>query len=185
MNEKLMFSGPVGAGKTAAIRSISDIPVIAAETAAADASTARRPSTAATMDYGAVELDDGGKVHLYGLPGQDRFRYIWDSAVPGGTGLIFLFDNAREDPLADLGHYLGALKTLIAGIPVAIGVTRTDIAPKPRLPAYRTKIDEQGISAPVFEVDARKRADVKTLLLALLATVDPGLGWGAPKQAEA
>jgi signal recognition particle receptor subunit beta len=127
------------------------------------------------MDYGVLNLGEGAKVHLYGTPGQERFSFMWEILSVGSLGLVLLIDNARKDPLADLEFYLKAFKNFVASDPVVVGVTRTDQQKRPGLYSFHTKLAELGIQAPVFEVDARSRDDIKILLQALLAILDPGL----------
>jgi signal recognition particle receptor subunit beta len=175
MEHKIIFTGPVGAGKTTAIASLSDIPVVATEAKATDAVQQRKNNTTVAMDYGILNLDGGAKVHLYGTPGQERFSFMWDILTVGGLGLVLLIDNGREDPLADLEFYLDAFKRFIDKNGVVIGVTRMDVKPRPGLYSYHTKLKELGVKAPVFEVDARDRDDIKLMMISLLSLLDPGL----------
>ncbi len=175
MEHKIIFTGPVGAGKTTAIASISDIPVAATEARATDDTALRKASTTVAMDYGLLNLGGGSKIHLYGTPGQERFSFMWDILTVGGIGLVLMLDNAREDPLADLEFYLKAFESFIEKNDVVIGITRMDVKPRPGLYTYHTKLAEMNINVPVFEVDARERQDVKVLLTAMLATLDPGV----------
>ena len=52
MEQKIIFGGPVGAGKTTAITAISDIPVVATEVAPTDDVAKIKKSTTVAMDYG-------------------------------------------------------------------------------------------------------------------------------------
>jgi signal recognition particle receptor subunit beta len=175
MEHKIIFTGPVGAGKTTAIGSISDIPIVKTEARASDETALRKANTTVAMDYGILNLGEGAKVHLYGTPGQERFSFMWDILTIGGIGLVLMLDNAREDPLADMEFYLNAFRDFIGKNQVVIGVTRMDMKPRPGLYTFHTKLAELKLSVPVFEVDARERGDVKILLLALLAALDPGV----------
>lgn len=175
MEHKIIFTGPVGAGKTTAIASISDIPVVKTEANATDDVMLRKSNTTVAMDYGILNLGEGAKVHLYGTPGQERFSFMWDILTIGGVGLVLMIDNAREDPLADLEFFLDAFKPFIEKNAVVIGVARMDVSPRPGLYTFHKKLYELKMNVPIFEVDARERKDVKTLLLGLLASLDPGL----------
>lgn len=175
MEQKILFTGPVGAGKTTAIASISDIPVVQTEAAASDDVALRKANTTVAMDYGVLNLDGALKVHLYGTPGQERFSFMWDILAMGSLGLVLLVDNAREDPLEDMSFYLKSFERFIKNNAVAIGVTRMDTKPRPGLHTFRKRLKEMGINAPVFEVDAREKEDVKQLMQGLLAVLDPGV----------
>ena len=73
---KIIFTGPVGAGKTTAITSISDVPLIKTDEAASDMTKQRKAETTVAMDYGIMNLKDNEKIHLYGTPGQERFDFM-------------------------------------------------------------------------------------------------------------
>lgn len=173
--QKIIFTGPVGAGKTTAIASISDIPPVSTEARPTDDTAKIKAKTTVAMDYGVLSLDDGSKLHLYGTPGQERFNFMWEILTQKGIGLVLLLDNRRDDPLEDMRHYLDSFKEFIAKTAVVIGVTGMDAKPRPGLYSFQTRLMEMGIKAPLFEVDARRPEDVKMLLLALLAMLDPGL----------
>lgn len=173
--QKIIFTGPVGAGKTTAIASISDIPPVRTEAKATDATIKLKANTTVAMDYGVLDIGTGQKVHLYGTPGQERFDFMWEILTQKGIGLVLLVDNRRADPLEDMRFYLEAFHDFIAARAVVIGVTAMDIKNRPGLYSFHTRLSELGMKAPLFEVDPRRREDVKVLLLALLAMLDPGL----------
>jgi signal recognition particle receptor subunit beta len=175
MEHKIIFGGPVGAGKTTAIGAISDIPVVNTDARPSDETAKLKATTTVAMDYGILHLDGGAKVHLYGTPGQERFSFMWDILSMGGIGFVLLLDNTRKDPLADMEFYLDSFKGLIANSAVVIGINRLDTKPRPGLYTYQTKLDQLGFKVPLFEIDPRERRDVKVLLLALLAMLDPGV----------
>ncbi len=176
MENKIIFAGPVGAGKTTSIAAVSDIAVVGTEAKASDDVALRKPNTTVAMDYGILNLEDGQKVHLYGTPGQTRFGFMWEILSEGAMGFVILIDWARPDPLADLEEYVGAFRDSIAksGDALVIGVTRTEINPQPGLlDRIHERLASMNLNVPVFEVDGRAREDVKQLLLALLALIDP------------
>lgn len=173
--QKIIFTGPVGVGKTTAITAISDAPPMQTEATASDETSLLKENTTVAMDYGTLRLDDGGIVHLYGTPGQDRFDFMWDILSQSGIGLVLLLDNTRDDPLADMSHFLNAFKDFITDREVVIGVNRYNEKSRPGLYSYHTRLAEHGLHAPVFEIDSREKDDIKVLLLALLAMLDPSL----------
>lgn len=83
-NHKIIFTGPVGAGKTTAITSISDVPTLRTDEIASDMTKNRKSETTVAMDYGILNLGNGERVHLYGTPGQERFNFMWDILTEGG-----------------------------------------------------------------------------------------------------
>ena len=172
---KIIFTGPVGAGKTTAIHSISDIPPIKTDASASDMTKTRKSATTVAMDYGVMNLADGEKLHLYGTPGQERFDFMWNILTSGGIGLILLLDNTRADPFQDMSFFLNAFSGFIAETNVAIGVTQMDLSNRPTIDDYHHRLKEVGMNPPVFAVDARVKNDVSLLVQALLYSLDPCL----------
>lgn len=172
---KIIFAGPVGAGKTTAVAAASDIPPVRTDTAASDEVRDIKPRTTVALDYGAMKLGDGSTIHLYGTPGQERFDFMWDILTKGGIGLVLLLDNTRPTPFEDMRFYIKAFKEFIESTRLVIGVTQMDARATPTIDEYVRQLAELDVSAPVFEVDARQRADVSTLIEALLLQIDPTL----------
>jgi len=172
---KIIFTGPVGAGKTTAIESISDVPPVKTDASASDMTKTRKESTTVAMDYGIMNLDDGEKIHLYGTPGQERFDFMWDILVKGGIGLVLLLDNTRADPFQDMKFFLESFKDFISDTNVAIGVTQMDLSSKPTIEDYHRQLKALDLKPAVFSVDAREKHDVSLLVQALLFSIDPGL----------
>ena len=171
---KILFAGPVGAGKTTAIASVSDSAVVQTEAKASDEVALRKAKTTVAMDYGTLKIDSSVTIQLVGTPGQARFDFMWEILAEGAIGIIIMIDNARLAPLSDMDHYLEAFRGLIdCGGPAVVAVTRCDLGEGPSIGAYRDHLVRQGRRIPVFEVDARCRADVKQVLLAMVALLDP------------
>lgn len=173
---KIIFTGPVGAGKTTAITSISDIPTIKTDEMASDMTKSRKAETTVAMDYGVMNLHGGDeKIHLYGTPGQERFDFMWDILTVGGIGLILLLDNTRTDPFKDMKFFLNSFDSFIQETGVAIGVTQMDVSTRPTIDEYHVYLQEIGCKVPIFSVDAREKKDVSILVQALMFDLDPGL----------
>lgn len=172
---KIIFTGPVGAGKTTAITSLSDVPLIKTDEAASDMTKQRKAETTVAMDYGIMNLDNNEKIHLYGTPGQERFDFMWDILTVGGIGLVLLLDNSRTDPFQDMKFFLNSFDGFIQKTGVAIGVTQMDLSTRPTIDEYHSHLQGLGIKIPVFSVDAREKSDVSILVQALMFSLDPGL----------
>ena len=170
---KIILTGPVGAGKTTAITSISDAPPVSTDACASDMTRRRKNTTTVAMDYGVLKLDKGDSLHLYGTPGQERFNFMWDILTEGAIGLIILLDNSRPDPFQDMRFFLSSFKDFIGQTGVAIGVTQMDISQKPCIKEYQRQLITEGLKPPVFAVDARQRDDVSLLVQSLLFSMDP------------
>lgn len=88
--------GPVGAGKTTAIHTLSDIEVVHTEARATDATRHLKATTTVSMDVGVLHLPGNDKLRLYGAPGQDRFDFMWDILLEQAKAAIVLTDTTAE-----------------------------------------------------------------------------------------
>jgi len=172
-NLKIIFTGPVGAGKTTAISTISDGNAILTDANASDVVKDKKLKTTVAMDYGTVRLEGGECIHLYGTPGQERFDFMWDILTKGGIGLVLLLDNTRNSPFQDMKFFLGQFKNFIERTQVIIGVTQMDRKAAPCIENYHHQLNRLGLNVPVFEVDARNKQDVSMLIKGLLYSLDP------------
>ena len=172
---KIIFTGPVGSGKTTAIGSISDVEPCSTDSVATDMTAKRKPNTTVALDYGYMKLDGGETIHLYGTPGQERFNFMWEILTDGGLGLVLLVDNSRPDPFKDLRFFLDAFSDFIGETGFVVGVTQSDIRSRPSIDEYHEFLKDHPMNPAIFTVDARKREDVSTLVQALLYTLDPVL----------
>lgn len=168
---KLLFAGPMGAGKTTAIGAISDAPPVSTEAANLDQRQSAKASTTVGLDYGQTQLPGGEQLRLYGLPGQERFDFMWNILAEGALGAVLLADNSRPDPIRDLAPYVEKLAALARESAMVIGVGRMG-AGRARVTDYADWLESRGLCLPVFEVDVRNRDDVLLLLEALLQQIE-------------
>ena len=177
---KIVFAGPVGAGKTTAIKALSDIEVVSTEANASDDVRKIKKTTTVAMDYGLMKLDNGDQVRLYGAPGQKRFDFMWEILTENALGLVVVINAAAPDPVGDLRSYLDAFRDLIERTAAIVGVTHTDQGNVSVRHLLIEEMHRQGIPACVMEADARSRADVAMLVKTLLFSIDPFAGTAKP-----
>lgn len=173
---KIIFSGPVSAGKTTAIKVLSDIDVVSTEARASDEVKEKKENTTVAMDYGRINLDSETAVHLYGTPGQARFNFMWEILAQGALGLVLLIDCSTPSMLDDIASYLDAFSDFTKDNPVVIGLTRGDLAAESGgidWDNIHSALAAKNISAAVFEVDARNKDDINMLVQALVLSIDP------------
>ncbi len=103
---KLVITGSVGAGKTTAIKNISEVDPISTESVPTDEVAQFKASTTTSMDYGSFNHKLKRKINIYGTPGQKRFSFMSSILTKGASGLIILINNNQEKPLTDLAFYL-------------------------------------------------------------------------------
>lgn len=164
---KIVFAGSMGAGKSVAIQSLSDVPVFTTEAINTDQDRHNKMFTTVGIDYGEITLDDGIKVGLYGTPGQQRFDFIWSTISQGALGTIILIDHSSKNSLQDLDFYYESFVKTNNNLIFAI--THIDEKSTAHTSQYREWISKQKQIYPLYFIDARKSEDVLLLIDTLLS----------------
>lgn len=167
---KIVFGGTIGAGKTQAIQSLSEISVLSTEAINTDGQAHTKALTTVGIDYGEIKLEDNVVIGLYGTPGQDRFDFIWPVICKGALGAVILIDHSRKTALEDLKFYHATFKKYVNNI--IVGITHVDVEPQQLLKKYRDWMAMNNYVMPVFAVDARKKDDVLLMVEALIARAE-------------
>lgn len=165
---KLIIAGPVGAGKTAAIQSLSDKGVVTTDEIASDDVKFMKKTTTVAMDYGVMVLDSGEQVRIYGTPGQRRFDFMWEILSENALGLILLLNAEEPNPVQDLDYYLDAFSPLIKSSALVVGVTHAENMPWDLHESLSQRLVERGIAANVMIVDARNREEMRRMVRSLV-----------------
>ena len=169
---KLIVTGSVGAGKTTVVAAISEFPPVRTEVPiGADKVRGDKTTTTVALDYGAMTLEDGRRLLIFGTPGQRRFDFMCKILARGALGVVILIDHAGEDPAGDLTYYMDLFRDSILEAGAVIGVTHTDERPEGSLQPYYDVLARQDLVLPVFSIDARRRDHIMTMLEALIGTI--------------
>lgn len=169
---KILFIGPMGAGKTTAIAAVSDVPPVTTEAENSDRHQCGKALTTVALDYGEIALPEGDSVALFGIPGQERFSFMWPILAEGAMGAILLINHQAGSPRQQLSPYLDAFADLAARGALVIGVGHAQQSAEQVLPPYRALLHERGLALPLYVTDARQRQSVLLLIESLIATAE-------------
>jgi len=172
LTAKLVFAGPVGAGKSTAIATLAESPPVSTEMPLLDAVSGDKTTTTVALDFATSVLDDGTPLFLYGLPGQDHFEFMRGIVMEGAVGALIMLDARAADIATTCIGWIDALSAIDKQLPVAFGVTHSDLAPEFSLHPVRMAMRERGLAVPVFTVDARDRGHMAHLVRALLTSLE-------------
>ena len=170
----ILFAGPMGAGKTTAIRSLSDIEVVSTEASNTDHSVSTKATTTVALDYGEIGITPGEKIRLYGVPGQRRFDFMWSILKDRAFGLLMLVNADHPDLTEGVREHLEAFREVVERGGVVVGITRTDVHGANVTSQVQQVVSSMfpNRSTPVFEVDARDTTQMRVMLMTLIADVE-------------
>lgn len=168
---KIIIAGPVGAGKTEAIRVLSDKGVVSTEESASDDVKKIKKTTTVAMDYGIMQLDSDEQVRLYGTPGQKRFDFMWEILSENALGLILLLNAQAEDPIQDLQDYLQCFIPLVQHSSLVVGITHAEDMPWDLHQRLSDQLIQMELPANVMPVDARDKEQMRQLVRSLVYAI--------------
>ncbi len=176
---KIVFTGPMGAGKTTAIAAISDTEPVRTEVANTDRLGHAKEFTTVGIDFGRITLDDGHIARLYGTPGQSRFRLIWDVVGRNAAGIVVLVDASQAGAVVQMTQFVDAFRQIAPSAALVVGIGRSTEPGAIGSEKFAAHLEERGIVVPVLSVDVRLREDVQLLLQTLLCDIEAGQYAGA------
>ena len=166
---RIVALGPVGAGKTTLIKTISEIDVVETDRAATDDSALLKPNTTVAMDFGRITFGADMAVHIYGTPGQERFDFMWDILVRRAHALMLLVPLHRPSDFFMASKMLRYLQFHASEVPLVVVGTHSDLPDawpvEEVLPALGIEPDA---AIPIFAINATQVRDVVQVLIALI-----------------
>jgi len=91
---KILVAGHFGAGKTTFVKTASQIRVVETEKKTTlEEERRKKASTTVAMDYGEYISKNGKLVHIFGIPGQERFSFMWPILARNSRLFLILLDS--------------------------------------------------------------------------------------------
>jgi uncharacterized protein len=124
---KLVVTGPVGAGKSTFIRTISEIDVIDTDRVATDETADIKAKTTVAFDFGRLQIAPDCVLQLYGTPGQERFDFMWDMLIEQANAFILLVAAHRPHEFR-YARRIAQFMQQRRQLPMIVGITHSDHA---------------------------------------------------------
>ncbi len=166
---KLAIFGEVGSGKSCLIKTLSEIAPL--ETEVESSVDIGKQFTTVGIDYGRICLDETVALGLYGVPGQERYTFLWEMVTTSLWGVVILIkfdEELNESDLKTLLHFFYPERT---DAPCVIGLTHAENATAEEIGEISAKIQKillsHGIVSPVLRVDSRDKGNAMSVLYTL------------------
>jgi uncharacterized protein len=164
----------MGAGKTTAIQSLSEIDVVRTEANNSERHIVDKATTTVALDYGEILIDGEDKVRLYGIPGQKRFDFMWAILKKRAKGMILLVNSDAPDPIGEMLYFIDEFRELYDRGGVIVGISRADVGAGPALADFSAALERTNpeLVIPIFTVDPRDRDQMVDVLLTLVVNIE-------------
>ena len=164
--QKLAIIGEVGAGKTQMVKTLSEISPI--ETEAKSSIDIGKEYTTVGIDYGRITLSDEMALGIYGVPGQERYSFLWEFVNQSLWGLLILIKYGEKPDYDNLDKLLSFFSPEENSTTCVIGVTHCENADASSLAALgqeiRAMLMRHGVVAPIINADPRSRESAVSFL---------------------
>ncbi|MGL5819099.1 MAG: GTP-binding protein [Phycicoccus sp.] len=170
--DRVVFCGPLGVGKTTAVRSVSDVEVANTDVAQASSrhgehSRSGKTTTTVGIDYGECQEGNASSIAVYGTPGQVRFDTVRTSTMSFSVHVVLWLYGHTDYALAEAEewlHYLGIQDPSVYA-KLTVAVTRLDQdGDHAALDDYRPLLHRFGPDIKLVAADPRDRADVRNVV---------------------
>ncbi|HEY9761168.1 MAG TPA: ATP/GTP-binding protein [Trichocoleus sp.] len=166
---RLVVTGPVGAGKSTFIRSVSEIETVDTDRRATDETAQLKHKTTVAFDFGRLQFGPDMALHLYGTPGQARFDFMWDILIGKAHAYTMLVAAHRPHEFRYARRVLNFMQQR-SQAPMILGLTHMDM---PGAWSADNVVLALGYvqgkqPPPVIVVDANDRRSVAQAVLALV-----------------
>ena len=170
---KILIAGGFGAGKTTLVAAISEVRPLLTEERLSSAGTglddlrgvAGKTTTTVAMDFGRITISERLLLYLFGVPGQERFWFMWDELAYGALGAVVLADVRRLRDCFPSVNYFETRK-----LPFVVAINCFDDAPRYDPEEVRVALDLDP-DVPALLCDARQLSSVKNVLTTLVESI--------------
>lgn len=109
---RVSLLGPMGIGKTTALRSLCGQLMAGSDVLNLDRVAHSKEFTTVGAEFGEIDLGSGERLQLVGSPGQDRFDFVRRWVLSASVGALLMVDVGDEDAVEYASEMLSGIAQL-------------------------------------------------------------------------
>ena len=153
---RVSLLGPMGIGKTTALRSLCGQLMAGSDVPNLDKAAHSKAFTTVGAEFGEIDLGSGERLQLVGSPGQDRFDFVRRWVLSASVGALLMVDVNDSDAVDYASEMLTGVGQLETEPLVIILSCRP--ASGEQLEAFSTALMSRGHAiVPIVQADPRDR----------------------------
>ena len=168
---RVSMVGPMGIGKTTALRSLCGQLMSGSDVPNLDKLSHSKEFTTVGAEFGEIDLGSGERLQLVGSPGQDRFDFVRRWVLSASVGVLLMVDVCSDESIEYASEMLGEIASLESSPLVVILSCRA--AQDEQIESFSASLAESGHGViPVVQADPRDRQqmlDAMGVLASLLS----------------
>lgn len=156
---KLAIFGEIGSGKTSLIKTLSEISPF--DTEVESTIDINKKYTTVGVEYGRISLDSETALGLYGVPGQERYKFLWEMVSTSLWGVILLFKYGKEINEENVHLLLNHFYPDRTDAPCIIGLTHCESNTNEEVATVSAQLQKivmtHNIQAPIMRLNPTNR----------------------------
>ncbi|MDR0213343.1 MAG: 50S ribosome-binding GTPase [Comamonas sp.] len=153
---RVSLLGPMGIGKTTALRSLCGQLMAGSDVPNLDKAAHAKEFTTVGAEFGEIDLGSGERLQLVGSPGQDRFDFVRRWVLSASVGALLMIDANDSDALDYASEMLAGVAELETA-PLLIILSCRPVS-EAQLEAFSSALMSRGHAiVPIVQADPRDR----------------------------